>query len=258
MKIEIFDVIKEGIILSFKDKKILTLIILWAIWGIIYTALIELLIIKPRGLNEVAYPPVLPAFGINEGLVFFALFVVSFIIFYAIIKASFENLNKREISISGAIVSVFKKFIPIFIATIIYAIVVIIGLVALIIPGIFLSVALFFYGHAILLNNKGIITSFKESRHIIKGNWWQVFALYLIIIIASILLGFLFGFLAFVFFLFPYLANIINIIYMIVIYFISGMMMVVYTIVYFQLIEKEKKIGVENSEVIQEKRQRKK
>lgn len=250
MKIQIFDVIKQGIGLSFRDKTVLSLIVLYSILGIVLAIAMEPFAIEQKGLNEVAYPSVLPDISINEGLFFFASIIISIIIYYAIAKATFENLNKRERSVSDAIVSVLKKIIPIFIAGIIYFIVVIIGIIALIIPGIFLAIAFFFYGHSILLNNKGIFTSFEESYNIVKGNWWQVFTLYFILIIISALVGLLFGFLGF---FFPTLS--FDITLMVVSYFVAGIAMVVYTIIYFQLTKGGEKIeeGAVNIETIQEK-----
>ena len=247
MKIQIFDVIKQGIGLSFRDKTVLSLIALYSISGIVFAIAMEPFAIEQEGLNEVAYPSVLPDIGINEGLFFFASIIISIIIYYAIAKATFENLNKREGSVSDAIVSVLKKIIPIFIAGIIYFIVVIIGIIALIIPGIFLAIAFFFYSHSILLNNKGIFTSFEESYNIVKGNWWQVFTLYLILIIISVLIGLLFGSPGF-FFPTPSVLMVVS-------YFVAGIAMVVYTIIYFQLTKRGEKIeeGVVNIETIQEK-----
>lgn len=96
---------------------------------------------------------------------------------------------KSNVSLSEAINLSARKFIFILIASILWCLIVGIGLVALIIPGIFLSIKFIFIGYAILLDDEKIINSFRKSWQITKGNWWRAFGLLLIFIIPIVILS---------------------------------------------------------------------
>ncbi|MBT9151779.1 MAG: hypothetical protein DDT40_01975 [candidate division WS2 bacterium] len=70
-----------------------------------------------------------------------------------------------------------KKFIPILATSILYGLIVSLGTVLLILPGIFLSIKLMLFMYFILFENKGILNSLSASWQLLKGNWWRVFAL---------------------------------------------------------------------------------
>ena len=96
---------------------------------------------------------------------------------------------KSNVSLSEAINLSARKFIFILIASILWCLIVGIGLVALIIPGIFLSIKFIFITYAILLDDEKIINSFRKSWQITKGNWWRAFGLFLIFIIPIVILS---------------------------------------------------------------------
>lgn len=71
-------------------------------------------------------------------------------------------------------------------ASFLYAIVVMIGSLLLIIPGVWLGVSLAFCFYAVVADNKGPIESLKYSHGLVKGNWWRTAAVLTIVMIISL------------------------------------------------------------------------
>lgn len=62
---------------------------------------------------------------------------------------------------------------------------VIVGLFALVIPGIFLAILWLFAGQAVVIEGKGVKDSLRRSQDLIRGSWWTVFAAFLLIQIVT-------------------------------------------------------------------------
>ncbi len=60
-----------------------------------------------------------------------------------------------------------------FLGYILYGIIVLLGLIALIIPGIFLGVALYLFLYAIVLERVSAGQGLTRSWELVKGNWWR-------------------------------------------------------------------------------------
>jgi len=99
------------------------------------------------------------------------------------------DATRKKLDINKAANIVLKRYIPLLIASIVVGIIVTAGFIALIIPGIFLSIQLVFFSYAILIDNEDIAGSLKKSWRMVKGKWWNVFALMLIIGIVSLMVG---------------------------------------------------------------------
>ena len=82
--------------------------------------------------------------------------------------------TRKRVSLGSAAQIVAKRFIALFLATILMVVVIGVGYMLLIIPGIFLTVKLFFYEFAILIDNPNVIGSLKRSWRVTKGNWWRI------------------------------------------------------------------------------------
>jgi hypothetical protein len=102
-------------------------------------------------------------------------------------------------TLTDAVVHGFKCLWPILASVILYAICVFFGLIALIIPGIFLSLSLYLSMPAIVLDGLSPVQALKNSHNLVWGNWWRtstVFAIpVFLIIIMYMALGFVSGFL---------------------------------------------------------------
>lgn len=150
-----------------------------------------------------------------------------------IIRMSYDA-TRRRVSISEAAKLVLRRYIRLLVSSIVVGIVVVAGLVALIIPGIFLTIQLFFYDYAILIDDNSVVDSLKKSWKIVKGKWWNVFALALILSLFSAVLVFVAGISALV-------SPIVSLaIYFLVILFMTPWYLSAFTFAYLQLRGKTK------------------
>ena len=95
----------------------------------------------------------------------------------------------KKFSVGSALNLVASRFIVIVLASIIAVAIISLGLVVLIIPGIFLAIRLLFYDQAILLNNQDVVESLKMSWNVTKGNWWRIFALVILIALVTLIIS---------------------------------------------------------------------
>ncbi|MDC0833945.1 hypothetical protein CKA32_001164 [Geitlerinema sp. FC II] len=113
-----------------------------------------------------------------------------------------------------------------------------VGTVLLVVPGIYLAVNLAFIGQAIALRDCGF-DAFQYSRNLVKGQWWKVFGRFLIIgigfFIIFIVLGFIVGFLVGIFAAFPIVQLVLNVLLSLVIALAGYFMSVVYTMLFLNL-----------------------
>lgn len=78
-------------------------------------------------------------------------------------------------------------------ASILYGLMVVVGIVLLIVPGIYLAIKYQFYSFLIIDKNMGIMDSFKKSGEMTKGNMMNLFFLGLILVVINIIGALLFG-----------------------------------------------------------------
>jgi hypothetical protein len=80
-----------------------------------------------------------------------------------------------------------------FLASLLYAVIVAVGTLLLVVPGIIFAVRYVFYGYAVVDRGAQPMESMAQSAAATKGNWWNVslfgFALILLNILGAILLG---------------------------------------------------------------------
>lgn len=127
-----------------------------------------------------------------HGGAFLALFLSSVIslIFASLITAGLARAVSarylgREMTISEAYAGVgAATLITLVVASILYGIAVGIGLILLIIPGIYIGVLFAFFTQAIVLERADIFGSFGRSAELVRGSWWRVFGIILLVVIA--------------------------------------------------------------------------
>jgi len=79
----------------------------------------------------------------------------------------------RETSLGDTLLVALRKFLPLIGASILYLLALMLGLVALVIPGIVLGITLYFYMPLIVLENAGIVPALKTSHRLVWGDWWR-------------------------------------------------------------------------------------
>ncbi len=115
--------------------------------------------------------------------------------FVILIAVYFDSVTVRIAYTRSSVLRAFgfalKKYVIVLIALLIYLLIVIVGSLAFLVPGIYLAVRLYYFINAILIDEKGVIESLKTSWKIAKGNWWATFLILLIIGIFSFLINML-------------------------------------------------------------------
>lgn len=98
-----------------------------------------------------------------------------------------DQPNKH--SYGTIIKSSIKFLIPVFVVTIIFALIFIPSLFLFIVPAIAVAVFFAFVSYELILNNKGILGSFRRSIYVVKSNFWSIFFRLIIIFALGYLIG---------------------------------------------------------------------
>jgi membrane-anchored glycerophosphoryl diester phosphodiesterase (GDPDase) len=109
-------------------------------------------------------------------------------------KNCFQTLDGEEPQFSSY-GQVSRKLPGYLVASVIFTLIVAIGTVLLIVPGVYLALRLQFFFASMVDENTGIIASFKRSWEITKGHTFRLFVMLLIMLLISIIgqLAFLIG-----------------------------------------------------------------
>lgn len=86
-----------------------------------------------------------------------------------------------------------EKYSVCLITEILFVIIIFLGFVALIIPGIILTVLLSFQLYCILIDDKDVVGALKESAQLVWGNWWRTFLFTLLVIVVTGLVSTIIG-----------------------------------------------------------------
>ncbi|HET7174519.1 MAG TPA: hypothetical protein VFK21_00790 [Gammaproteobacteria bacterium] len=70
-----------------------------------------------------------------------------------------------------------------FVAMIVYALAVILGMVLLIVPGLILAISLMFAQFSVVLDSRGPIQALNRSHNLVWGHWWRTFGLLLLMVV---------------------------------------------------------------------------
>jgi len=106
------------------------------------------------------------------------------------IKIALKFYDNEKPEIYDVFFFKYRIFLKVFLASILYLIVVVFGLLLLIVPGIIFAIRLWFFEYFIVDKNLGVIESLKKSWEITKGNALNLF-FFLILLALINILGFL-------------------------------------------------------------------
>lgn len=140
-----------------------------------------LLIIASPGILVNIAPRVLPREVGSALMIIYGLGVLPILTGISIYLI-YRYLKQGTIDLSGAANQAIGQSGQLIIGHILYSLAVILGLICLIVPGIYLSVRWGFVMYAIVSQNCSAIEGFKYSSELIKGRWWAVFGSMLLVI----------------------------------------------------------------------------
>jgi hypothetical protein len=125
--------------------------------------------------------------AIRLGIFGVVAFIVSIFLMPAITITQLESVRGNKISLLAALKKATKIALPFLGLSVVCVLIVVVGLILLVIPGIlaifFLSMAMFIF----IDKQLGIKETIKHSYQIVKNNWHLVFAMFLVQIIVSLL-----------------------------------------------------------------------
>lgn len=101
--------------------------------------------------------------------------------------------GRRDFSVGELVKSVTPVLLTLIAAGIIAGIAIGLGLILLIVPGLFLATILAVVAPVIVVERKGVFESFGRSRELVRGNGWQVLAVILIFFLILLVVGLVFG-----------------------------------------------------------------
>lgn len=118
-----------------------------------------------------------------------SLLVITYVASYmkSYVSTTDGKINEEEVKVGSK-----KYLLPIFLGSLLLGIGIMIGLVLLVVPGIFIAVSCSFYAFCIINDDLSIMDGLKRSYALVKNNWWVTFG-YLIVV------GLVLGVISFVF-----------------------------------------------------------
>ncbi len=149
-------------------------------------------------------------------------------------------------SVKGAYSMALRNFWRYLILAVVSVVIVTVGFLFLIVPGIVLSVWFVFAYFVLLLENEGVIASLKKSREYVRGHWWGVFAR--IAVFFLIMAGIVFALQLLITFIVSFLPAVLlaQIVYVLLTLFVAGFL-TPFSLLYFYQMYLELKSGKELS-----------
>src|SRR5262249_2368144 len=155
------------------------------------------LMLAPAETIPPANPPLgtdLGAGAVGLGFVGGILAVVLTLVSQAVILyVAFQYLRGQPVTLGDAVQKGFARLLPILGLVILFFLGVWVGLILLVIPGIMLMVAWSVSVAACVVEGTGPIASLTRSAALTKGYRWKIFGIFVLIWIASLIVGLLVG-----------------------------------------------------------------
>ena len=104
-------------------------------------------------------------------------------------KMTSEILQNREPDLGAGVRLAVSKLLSIWAVSLITGIIVILGLIALIVPGIILAIMFSLAIPVLLIENTGVLQSMSRSRELVGGRWLKSLGVYIVIVIIIAVLG---------------------------------------------------------------------
>ncbi|MEN9407568.1 MAG: hypothetical protein RLZZ455_784 [Candidatus Parcubacteria bacterium] len=111
-----------------------------------------------------------------SGLLSLVLWVLSMLVSLGAIKISLKIIDKKKAEVAD-LFNDYPKLLNFVVASILYALIVGIGFILLIVPGVIFGIKYHFYSYLIVDKNMGPLEALKKSGDITKGSKWQLFLL---------------------------------------------------------------------------------
>ena len=132
------------------------------------------------------FPGFLGALVLLVALIFIVTAVFSPIAQGTAIKLASEQIEKGHSEIGTSVRFAVSKLLWIWALSIVVGVIVTLGLIALIVPGIILGIMFSLAFPVLLIENKGVLESMGRSRELVSHRWLKTFATFLVLAIVNI------------------------------------------------------------------------
>src|SRR2546422_9383661 len=133
------------------------------------------------------------AFFLLIGAIFIVNIVFSTIAEGSAIKLASEQITKGEANLGAAIKLAISRLLSIWALSIIVVIIVFLGTLALVVPGIMLAIMFSLALPVPLLENKGVTESMGRSRQLVSHRWGKTFGTFLVLGIIGLIASLIFS-----------------------------------------------------------------
>ena len=150
----------------------LPFLVIMAIVGIVPS------LVLPSGA-ELAENPDLLAELIGPGLIigYLVMIVVQAFCFGGSVAAIQRRVADAQPSLAASFATALSRLPWLVVAGFLYSIALFIGFMLLVIPGLWVSLAMLFFGYCCVADKDGPVQSLRSSLQLVKGNWWRTAAL---------------------------------------------------------------------------------
>jgi len=109
------------------------------------------------------------------------------------IKLASEQIEKARADLGASVRFAASKLIRIWALSVVVGIIVVLGFIALVVPGIILAIMFSLAFPVLLIENKGVLDSMRRSRELVGHRWLKTFGVYfvlgIIVVVASFIVG---------------------------------------------------------------------
>ena len=109
------------------------------------------------------------------------------------VKAASDVLERRSVDLSETLSFTLNRLLSLLGAGIVTGILIVVGLICLVVPGIILAIMFSLVVPAIIIERMGALDSLSRSRRLVGGRWLKTFGLLLVILVINIVASLVFG-----------------------------------------------------------------
>jgi hypothetical protein len=212
MAFDVEGVLKQSFIRLFTDRFIFYLALIYGIVGSLFNILILSMNISPSSPINISLP--------QSELYQIILYLIIFIVFSMFMgELAFLRIYDSKTDTYNIIKKAILRFPSFFATSILSGVIVVLGLIAFIVPGIYFAFKFALAPVSAVVEGKSPLDALKRSWDVSDENWWYLFAFFAIIGIVLLLINFI-----------PYIS-----------YFFNFAAVISYPLVFLAVIPKQKR-----------------
>jgi len=149
-------------------------------------------VILPQKLNERFFEWLMSYLGVLVGATSalgITFWIISTIVSGIVTKYASDLLEKGDSSLTAAFNFTIHKLAPLLVAGLISGVLMILGVICFIVPGIIVAVMFSLIVPVIIIEDRGAFESLERSRRLVDKSWWKTFTVLLLILLVTGLLS---------------------------------------------------------------------